>query len=136
MELMILHGYNINSDRFLFVTKNNTLYFTLLVNHWLKSWYKKTPMDLHITPHGFRHTHCSLLFESGAWIKEVQKRLGHKDINTTMNIWPRIATIYQENWWEICFLYRNLNWNVSKAVKDKIKSRNIALTTFWAFYYY
>ena len=34
MELMILHGYNINSpDRFLFVTKNNTLYFTLLVNH-------------------------------------------------------------------------------------------------------
>ena len=43
-------------------------------------------MDLHITPHGFRHTHCSLLFESGAWIKEVQKRLGHKDIKTTMNI--------------------------------------------------
>ena len=33
-----------------------------------------------ITVHGFRHTHCSLLFEAGASIKEVQDRLGHSDI--------------------------------------------------------
>ncbi|MFJ8268169.1 tyrosine-type recombinase/integrase [Peribacillus asahii] len=29
-----------------------------------------------ITIHGLRHTHASLLFEAGASIKEVQKRLG------------------------------------------------------------
>ncbi|KPA60984.1 site-specific recombinase, partial [Streptococcus suis] len=27
--------------------------------------------------------HCSLLFEAGASIKEVQERLGHEDIKTT-----------------------------------------------------
>lgn len=35
-----------------------------------------------ITLHGFRHTACSLMFESGASINEVQKRLGHKDTTT------------------------------------------------------
>ena len=30
-----------------------------------------------ITTHGLRHTHCSLLFEAGASLKEVQDRLGH-----------------------------------------------------------
>lgn len=44
-----------------------------------------------ITPHGFRHTHCSLLFEAGASIKEVQDRLGHSDIQTTMNIYAHVS---------------------------------------------
>ena len=30
-----------------------------------------------ITVHGFRHTHCSLLFEAGLSVQEVQDRLGH-----------------------------------------------------------
>ncbi|MFD3261791.1 hypothetical protein ACE3MQ_24635 [Paenibacillus lentus] len=30
--------------------------------------------------HGIRHTHASLLKESGATIKEVQERLRHSDI--------------------------------------------------------
>ncbi len=45
----------------------------------------------YITPHGFRHTHCSLLFEAGASIKEVQERLGHEDIKTTMNIYAHVT---------------------------------------------
>ncbi|WP_268384109.1 tyrosine-type recombinase/integrase [Bacillus haynesii] len=40
-----------------------------------------------ITIHGFRHSHASILFEAGASIKEVQARLGHKEIQTTMNIY-------------------------------------------------
>lgn len=44
-----------------------------------------------ITTHGFRHTHCSLLFEAGASIKEVQDRLGHSDIQTTMNIYAHVS---------------------------------------------
>lgn len=34
-----------------------------------------------ITTHGLRHTHCSLLFEAGASLKEVQDRLGHSVIS-------------------------------------------------------
>ncbi|OEG15772.1 hypothetical protein BCR25_18670 [Enterococcus termitis] len=41
--------------------------------------------------HGFRYTHCSLLFEAGATIKEVQDRLGHSDVQTTMNIYTHVS---------------------------------------------
>ena len=44
-----------------------------------------------ISPHGLRHTHCSLLFEAGATLKEVQDRLGHSDIKTTMNIYAHVT---------------------------------------------
>ena len=44
-----------------------------------------------ITTHGLRHTHCSLLFEAGASLKEVQDRLGHTDVQTTMNIYAHVT---------------------------------------------
>lgn len=44
-----------------------------------------------ITIHGFRHTHCSALFSAGASIKEVQQRLGHTDIKTTMDIYTHVT---------------------------------------------
>lgn len=47
--------------------------------------------DLHyISPHGFRHTHCSLLFSAGVSIPEVQDRLGHTDVQTTINIYNHV----------------------------------------------
>ncbi|WP_370590106.1 tyrosine-type recombinase/integrase [Candidatus Vagococcus giribetii] len=44
-----------------------------------------------ITTHSLRHTHCSLLFEAGASIKEVQERLGHSGIQTTLNIYAHVS---------------------------------------------
>src|SRR5699024_8126408 len=41
--------------------------------------------------HGFRHVHCSLLFEAGLTIQEVQDRLGHGDIKTTMDIYAHVT---------------------------------------------
>ena len=41
--------------------------------------------------HGLRHTHASMLFASGANMKEVQTRLGHARIETTMNIYTHIT---------------------------------------------
>ncbi|ASV95477.1 integrase [Enterococcus durans] len=67
------------------------MHYTQVVTDWLNWIYKKTPMEPQITPYGFRHTHCSLLFESGASIKEVQERLSHKDIKTTMNIYAHVT---------------------------------------------
>lgn len=45
----------------------------------------------HINVHGFRHTHCALLFEAGVDMKEVQSRLGHAKIETTMNIYDHVT---------------------------------------------
>lgn len=44
-----------------------------------------------INAHELRHTHCSLLFEAGVSMKEVQHRLGHKDISVTMNIYAHVT---------------------------------------------
>lgn len=51
---------------------------------------KKTSIKK-IRIHDLRHTHASLLFASGANAKEVQERLGHKDIKTTMNIYTHVT---------------------------------------------
>lgn len=59
--------------------------------------YKKEKHELHkITIHGLRHTHASLLFEAGATIKEVQDRLGHKDAQTTMNVYTHVTKTMAE----------------------------------------
>lgn len=48
--------------------------------------------NLHtIGVHGFRHTHASLLFEAGASMKEAQVRLGHSNIEMTMNIYTHVT---------------------------------------------
>lgn len=45
----------------------------------------------HITPHSFRHTNISLLIEAQVSISEIQRRVGHTDINTTMNIYTHMT---------------------------------------------
>lgn len=45
----------------------------------------------HISPHGFRHTHASMLFSAGAKPKEVQERLGHSTIKTTMDLYVHLG---------------------------------------------
>ena len=45
----------------------------------------------HITIHGFRHSHASAMFAAGATIKEVQERLGHEDVETTLNIYTHVT---------------------------------------------
>lgn len=57
---------------------------------WLKKLIIKYELPP-ITTHGLRHTHCSLLIEAGVGIKEIQERLGHADIKTTLNIYAHLS---------------------------------------------
>jgi len=50
-----------------------------------------------IKVHGFRHVHCSLLFEAGLTLQEVQDRLGHGNISQTMNIYAHITEKQRDN---------------------------------------
>ncbi|RSL29140.1 hypothetical protein D7Z54_32800 [Salibacterium salarium] len=64
-------------------------------NDTFESFIKKH--DLHrITIHGIRHTHASLLFEAGSSLKEVQDRLGHQDIKTTMDVYTHVTRAVKE----------------------------------------
>ncbi|WP_051633584.1 site-specific integrase [Bacillus sp. UNC41MFS5] len=67
-----------------------------LVENRLKRLLKKAGIEKNITPHSFRHTHTSLLIEAGVGIKEIQQRLGHTDINTTMNIYAHMTANMEE----------------------------------------
>lgn len=51
----------------------------------------KNKVDFYFTFHCLRHTHATLLIEAGANIKDVQKRLGHDNLATTMNIYSHVT---------------------------------------------
>ena len=61
------------------------------VNRWLNRIYQKNPNLRRIRVHGFRHTHCTLLLESGASLQATRERLGHSDISTTLNFYTHVT---------------------------------------------
>lgn len=87
----LLFGHNtINEKQLVFSNKFNEFLQPVQVQKWVYSVQQKHALAK-ITPHGLRHTHCSLLFEAGASLKEVQDRLGHSDVKTTMDIYTHVT---------------------------------------------
>lgn len=90
-EFFFGRGINASADE--------QLVFTSLTNHFITDSYLRRIIKRvtqknnlpHITVHGFRHTHCSLLFDAGVEMQNVKERLGHSDIQTTMNIYTHVT---------------------------------------------
>ena len=61
------------------LTTNGMKYVSKVVNYELNIDFKF---------HSLRHTHATLLIQNGANIKDVQTRLGHASIETTLDIYP------------------------------------------------
>lgn len=80
----------------LFSKTGNQLMYPRTPQSWLESFYIKNPDMFRISPHGFRHTHASLLFAGGATMKQVQSRLGHSTIKTTMNVYTHVTKADEE----------------------------------------
>lgn len=81
----------------------------------LQRLLKRTTISKHITPHSFRHTHTSLLIEANVHIKEIQERLGHSDINTTMDIYAHMTKNIKK---EASIKFGNLMKNLSENLLD------------------
>lgn len=86
----VLNNYNLVFDR-----DDGSPMRLAYLNEKLASLIKRHGFH-EITIHGLRHTHASLLFEAGASIKEVQERLGHSDIQMTMNIYTHVTDYLKE----------------------------------------
>lgn len=85
----------VGDDGIVFTRDEGTPMRLAYLNDKLSSIIKKHKLH-QITIHGLRHTHASLLFEAGASIKEVQERLGHSDIQMTMNIYTHVTDDLKE----------------------------------------
>ncbi|MDR1413117.1 MAG: site-specific integrase [Actinomycetes bacterium] len=53
---------------------------------WLRSFFSKWDFS-HISMHGLRHTHATLLLAAGVDYKTIQARLGHTDAALTLNLY-------------------------------------------------
>lgn len=90
-KLYFAIGFNTsNKAQPVFTDKENRYIRPNTVSSWMRPIVDKYNLN-YIKIHGFRHTHCSLLFESGASIQEVKERLGHAKIETTMNIYAHVT---------------------------------------------
>ncbi|MCL6573254.1 MAG: site-specific integrase, partial [Bacillus sp. (in: Bacteria)] len=95
-EIKLQQGGMYAENQFIFARNDGHPQLSNIVATRLKRLLKKACITKNITPHSFRHTHTSLLIEAGVGIKEIQQRLGHTDINTTMNIYAHMTANMEE----------------------------------------
>jgi integrase len=70
------------------ITMNTLKYLSRVVNFELK---------INFNFHSLRHTHATKLIELGANIKDVQARLGHNRLSTTMDTYTHVTKVMQTN---------------------------------------
>lgn len=89
-DYLILGFNTMQPKQLVFSNEQNEYLQPTKTRKWIVHVQTKYKLDT-ITTHGLRHTHCSLLFEAGASLKEVQVRLGHSDVKTTMDIYTHVT---------------------------------------------
>lgn len=90
-------GYNaMNGRQIVFNGKGNKYLSHITLNTKLKNIQAKNGLKA-ITVHGLRHTHCSLLLAAGVPVNDVKDRLGHNDIQTTLNIYAHVTKQQQKD---------------------------------------
>ena len=71
-----------------FITTDSFKYCSRVIHHELK---------IEFDFHSLRHTHATILVENGAHIKDVQARLGHEKIETTLQTYVHNTDEMSEN---------------------------------------
>ncbi|WP_048690181.1 site-specific integrase [Streptococcus sp. 400_SSPC] len=86
----------LHDDNFIFTNSTGTVYVPTEIGKILRRLIKRNNLKP-ISPHGLRHTHASLLFESGIQPKEISDRLGHNNIRTTLDLYTHINDNQRSN---------------------------------------
>jgi integrase len=61
------------------------------IENRMRRLLKIANLNTDLTPHSLRHTHTSLLAEAGVGLQEIMDRLGHKDDDTTRNVYLHVT---------------------------------------------
>ena len=79
-----------NSD-YLLINKLGNNYSEQSIRNMVNSYAKAAGVEMHITPHMFRHTFATALLDEDVNIRYIQQLLGHSSIVTTQ-IYTHIST--------------------------------------------
>lgn len=88
--LQYLKTRSVKSD-YLFVNKLGNNLSEQSIRNMVDNYAKAASVDLHITPHMFRHTFATALLDEDVNIRYIQQLLGHSSIVTTQ-IYTHIST--------------------------------------------
>ena len=98
----ILREYDItfssmrNENVHFFVNQNGTTVSDQAVRRMINKYTSLASIELHITPHMFRHTFATSLLEADVDIRYIQEMLGHSSINVT-EIYTHVAMSKQKD---------------------------------------
>jgi len=96
-EMILKHEqFQKNKDSIIFQNDSGNYLIPVSIRETLKKYCRQAGIPYKGT-HVFRHTHAVLLLESGASIKFVSQRLGHKTISTTADTYLDITQKIEED---------------------------------------
>lgn len=87
---------DISKTGWFFINRLHQRYSEESVRNMIVKYLKLASIDMHITPHMFRHSFATLLLESDVDIRYIQKMLGHSSIKTT-EIYTNVSTSKQNS---------------------------------------
>lgn len=133
LQMKYLFKLSFNKPSFIFTNDENNFTINQAVTERFKIYSERAGLP-NIGLHGFRHTHASLLFEADANMKEVQERLGHANIKTTMDTYThmtkdkKIETTNKLISWLIMSIFKSMVKSMVKKFCEKQKTPNPFLT--------
>lgn len=86
----------IQKSNYFFVNESGTALSDQSVRRMIKKYSSLAAIELHITPHMFRHTFATSLLEADVDIRYIQEMLGHSSINVT-EIYTHVAMSKQRD---------------------------------------
>ena len=79
------------NSKYLFINKIGNNYSEQSIRNMVNAYAKAAGVELHITPHMFRHTFATALLDEDVNLRYIQQLLGHSSIVTTQ-IYTHIST--------------------------------------------
>ena len=87
---------DITATGWFFINRLHQRYSEQSVRAMIVKYLNLAMIDMHITPHMFRHSFATLLLEADVDIRYIQKMLGHRSIKTT-EIYTSVSMAKQNN---------------------------------------
>ena len=87
---------SVNDCSHFFATQSGRALSDQSIRRMINKYTSLASIDLHITPHMFRHTFATSLLEADVNIRYIQEMLGHSSINVT-EIYTHVAMSKQRD---------------------------------------